>query len=127
MCLDDGDVTLIIGEGLGQGGVLQPSVGRIKMQAQGSSWADSYFDVFFEIKLEDGTLLYNYQAMRLSAVINCIVPQAEYIHEDPCIYLYDAPVGGTHVANLVEANHEVHVDGVPVLRKSWGDLKIIFR
>lgn len=122
MCLTGGGVTLIAGNGQGQGDVLASSLGAIAEQSDDEMQADSFFDVFFEVELRGGTHLYNQTALRVSVGqdgITCVPPQANYIHPTGCLPLFDSPtVGqGTHVANLVDAEHKVNPDtdndGIP--------------
>ena len=58
-------VALIAGAGLGQGGVLAPSLGAIIEQQADPALADSFFDIFFEVDLGGGTYAYNQIALTL--------------------------------------------------------------
>jgi hypothetical protein len=111
MCLTGSGVTLRAGAGQGQGGILGPSLGAIAEQPGDPEWADSFFDVFFEVNLGDTMLLYNQNPLRLEADINCVPPKVSYIKVG-CLPLYTSPLygQGTHVANLVTAAHHVFPD-----------------
>jgi hypothetical protein len=111
LCLSGGVITLVAGEGAGQGGVLSRSAGAIAELTTDADFADSFFDVFFEIDLGGGNYVYNQEPMRIATVINCVPPQAEYVHPTGCLGLYTSPVSGegTLVANLVEAEHHVFI------------------
>ena len=108
MNLVGGGMTLIAGSGSGQGGVLGQSLGAIAEQAGDNAIADSFFDVMFEVHLGGGIYAYNQAALRIDSVIDCVPPNATYIHPVGCIALYDAAVGGNHIANLVTADHDTY-------------------
>lgn len=108
LCLSDGSVTLIAGAGLGQGGVLAPSLGTITEQGGDPALADSSFDVMFEVDLGGGYYVYNHAALVIQAEIDCVPPQADYIHPTGCLALFDDPVAGTVIANLVSAQHSTY-------------------
>jgi IPTL-CTERM motif len=95
--------TLFAGVGLGQGGVLAPSLGTIVERASDSFLADGFFDVFLEIDLGGGLFAYNQTPVRLESAIGCVRPNATFRHSGGCIPLFSAPVGGVLVANLVTA------------------------
>ncbi|RME37392.1 MAG: hypothetical protein D6788_09555, partial [Planctomycetota bacterium] len=101
-------VVLRAGEGTGMG-PLPPSPGAILEQSASPPLADSFFDVMFEIDLGGGRLAYNHDPLRVKSKIDCLPPDAEYIHPTGCIPLFDVPVGdptgGQIVANLVSADH----------------------
>jgi hypothetical protein len=115
LCLTDGNATLIAGAGLGNNGVLQPSVGTIVEQVADNTKGDSTFGVMFEFDLGGGNFVYNHTPLVVSSEITCVPPQARYIHPTGCTPLFDDPVGGTLVANLVSANHDL----VPAVSE-WG-------
>ena len=63
MCLkSETGFTMTAGAGLGHGGVLAPSYGAIAELASGGPDypAESFFDIFFEVEIPDGTFLYNH-------------------------------------------------------------------
>ena len=68
-----------------------------------------FFDVFFEVVTPLGPL-YNHAALHLTSVVDCVPPVTSYLHPEGAIALYDDPVGGNHVANLVTARHTVGPD-----------------
>jgi hypothetical protein len=108
-----GGVILIAGAGLGQGGVLAASLGRMTELPSNPAMADSFFDVFFEVDLGGGNYVYNQTALRVQTLITCIPPYHEYIHVQNCVQLWTSPtVGqGIHVANLVAPDHDAYPFG----------------
>ena len=119
-------ITLTAGAGLGQGGVLKPSLGAIGEQASENNLADSFFDVFFEVDLGGGNLVYNHTPLVIEAKIDCVPPDAEYIHPTGCVPLFDSPIQGTGVlvANLVSAVHKTfpqRPSEVPAV-STWGSV-----
>ncbi len=125
MCLTGGGVTLIAGAGLGQGGVLAPSLGAIAEQPGDNTKAYSFFDVMFEVDLGGGSFAYNQTALRIEVGldgslngITCVPPQGDYIHPTGCLGFFTSPIPGqgTQVANLVSAQHNVNVPTV----SEWG-------
>jgi len=130
MALTSGGLTLTAGQGLGSGPALPPgglaaSVGAICEQPAQPARADSFFDVFFEIGLGDGSFLYNQVPLRVETVIAEIPPDATYIHVITApIPLYPTPdpqPGQQAVAQLVTARHvtRVLVPLIPTLGR-WG-------
>ncbi len=124
LCLTGGGgITMIAGAGLGQGGVLAATTGSID-ETTDPAIATSTFDVFFEIDLGGGNFAYNQTPLVVSADITCVPPVATYIHPTGCLPLFDAPTGGTLVANLVSARHIVNKKSpdnpnIPTLSE-WG-------
>jgi len=109
LSLTGGGVTLTAGAGMGQGGVLSPTLGNVAEQPGDPTLADSFFDVFFEVDLGGGLFLYNQMPLRVQATISCVPPDEVYFHPlNLCLPLYTSPVPGQgqHVANLVSANHD---------------------
>jgi hypothetical protein len=124
LCLTGGGVTLIAGAGLGQGGVLSPSLGAIAELGADNTKAESFFDVFFEVDLGGGLFAYNQSPMRIAvgpSGITCVPPQASYIHPTGCLPLYDSsiPGQGMLMANLVTAQHNVYPLPIPTVSE-WG-------
>jgi hypothetical protein len=112
MVLTDGAVTLTAGAGHGQGGVLGATLGAIVETTGNPALADSFFDVIFEVDLGAGVVLYNHDPLRIESQIDCLPPNADYIHPATCLPLYDTPrQGGTLVANLVTADHNTFATG----------------
>jgi hypothetical protein len=107
MTLSGGGVVFTAGAGLGRGGVLSPSLGVILEQSGDDRAADSFFDMFFEIDLGAGRFAYNLMPLRVESKIDCIPPDATYIHPTGCLPLYDSPVPGAGdiIAQLVTADH----------------------
>jgi hypothetical protein len=123
MCLTGGGITLIAGNGLGQGGVLGQSPGAIA-ELGDPALAESFFDVFFEADLGGGMYVYNQIPHRVGATINCVPPQANYVKAGPPLPLFTSPIPGQgmHVANLVSAEHIVNLpcpSDIPTLTE-WG-------
>ncbi|UCE60794.1 MAG: hypothetical protein JSU63_03395 [Phycisphaerales bacterium] len=112
MQLTGGGLTLVAGYGFGQGGVLMPTLGAIAEQSTNNALADSFFKVYFEVDLGGGTYVYNHMALEVTSVIDCIPPNATYIHPDECIPLYNVPPQWpgqpVHIANLVSADHSTY-------------------
>src|SRR5436190_16328837 len=53
----------------------RPSLGQIRQQSPGADFpADSFFDVFIEMDMPDGTTLHNEQPIRVSSAIHGIPP-----------------------------------------------------
>lgn len=130
LCLTGDDVTLIAGAGLGQGGVLAPSLGAIAEQpgADNEEIAYSFFDVFFEVDLGSGSFAYNQTALRIEVGpdgsmngITCVPPEDDYIHPTGCLGLFTSPFPGQGmlIANLVSAQHNVNPRPVPTVSE-WG-------
>ncbi|MCK4660445.1 MAG: hypothetical protein KAV82_13065 [Phycisphaerae bacterium] len=107
MSLESGGYTLIAGADLGAV-PLAESLGAIAEQPDDPLLADSFFDVYFEIELDDGTLAYNQDPLHVDSVIDCVPPNTTYIHPVGCIPMYDSPTGGTWIANLVTADHDLY-------------------
>jgi len=108
MSLTGSGFTLVAGAGLGQGGVLPPSQGAIAEKAGDPALADSFFDVFFEIRADGGGApVYNQDPVRVRSEINCLPPNATYFHLIECLPLYTSPIPGqgSLVAYLTSANH----------------------
>ena len=110
MSLTGGGVTLRAGAGLGQSGVLASSLGAIVERPANAAWADSFFDVFVEMDLGDGSFAYNHDPMRVTTVIDCLPPNRSYLHPSGCIPLYASadPSSAELIANLVRADHSTY-------------------
>ena len=119
MCLTGEGVTLKAG--LGQGGVITKSLGATAEKVTDDLWAESFFDVFFEVDLGGGMLVYNQTPLRVEADIDCVPPQATFLSEPVCLPLYTSPIPGEgmHVANLITADHLVNPPPIPTLTQ-WG-------
>ena len=66
-------------------------------------WVESFFDVYCQIDLPDGSTGYNLDPVPLQAIIDCVPPDAMYSSHGECLPLYDSPVpgAGTHIGNLI--------------------------
>jgi len=108
MELSGGGITVTAGGGLGQGGVLSRSLGRIAEYTNRPAVGDSFFDVFVEIDLGGGTFVYNRRPLRVRTRITCIPPFHRYIHVIDCVELWTSPTPGEGiiVANLVAPDHD---------------------
>lgn len=124
MSLSGGGVTLTVGADLGQGDVLPPSWGTIVEQPEDNTLADSSFDVFFEVDLGGGMYVYNHDPLVIAAKIDCVPPETTYIHPTGCLPLYDDPIAGTVVANLVSAQHRTFTGKIPMLPQ-WGLIGLV--
>jgi hypothetical protein len=111
LSLSGGGVTMIAGGGLGTN-PLRRSLGAIVEQRYLPAWADSFFDVFFEVDLGGGVLAYNQEPLRVVAKIDCLPPDTTYIHPIDCVKLYTTPIPGEGdvVAYLVTADHSTYPD-----------------
>ncbi len=116
MSLTGGGVTLAAGEDAGMDpgtgtcinpgeGVVPKSCGVIVEEGGDPARADSSFDVYFRVDLGEGMYVYNHNPLVIAAEIDCVPPDAEYIHTTGCLPLYDDPDAGYHIANLVSAEH----------------------
>ena len=100
MCLTGGGITLVAGDGEGQGGVLAETLGAIAEIPGDPALAESFFEVYFEVDLGGRDYVYNHDPLIIQVdEINCVPPRARYIHPTGCLALYTDPVGGTHVAD----------------------------
>ncbi len=120
MVLTSGGVILTVGAGLGQGGVLAPTLGTITATGD-PDVGDSAFNVFFEFDGAGIGTVYNQAPLLIQADITCVPPQARYLHpEGQCIPLWSDVAGGTIVAYLGDAVHETFPpSGVPAVSE-WG-------
>ena len=109
MCLTGGGVTVRLGEGVG--GITQPTTGEINENAGDPNRAESFFDYFFEFDIEGTGTVYNHAPVRLeSGSIDCVPPSAKYSSgPNPiCVPLFDDPTTGTHLGNLIFAEHHIN-------------------
>jgi hypothetical protein len=100
---------------------LQQSIGYVVEKPDDNTLGCSFFDVFFKVITPGGTL-YNQTPLRLQATIDKVPPTATYIPTEMiCLALYTSPIygQGTHMANLVQAQHNVYVSDIPTLTQ-WG-------
>ncbi len=116
MSLSGGGVTMTAGGGLGQI-PLRRSLGAIVEQPSDAALGDSHFEVFVEVDLGGGNYVYNQDPLPVIAKINCVPPDATYIHPIDCVKLLTSPIEGQGevVAYLVTADHSTYPDcGDPV-------------
>lgn len=107
--------TLLVGSGLGIN-PLAPSRGNIAEQSVDNRFADSFFDVFFEITTPSLALLYNHVPLQLTDIIDQVPPRGVYEHPVTCLDLFTLPVGGTDTGiNLVTAQHNTATATSPAL------------
>jgi hypothetical protein len=130
MCLTENGYTLRVGAGQQHGpGVLAASRGAIAELPTDDTMAASFFDVFFEVELGGGVYVYNQTALRISSTIDCVPPQADYIHPTGCLPLYTSPIPGQgiRVANLTSAVHRVNPPPVefPPTLTPWGVIALV--
>lgn len=129
LCLTNQTQTLIVGAGLGQGGVLSATTGSIVEDAGDNTLGDSSFDVMFEFDLGGGNYVYNQTPLIVTETITCVPPRGDFIFPVGCLALFDSPVGGTLVANLVvaiddEIESEHRVDPIPTVSE-WGMIALV--
>ncbi|MEK6799186.1 MAG: hypothetical protein AABZ12_09500 [Planctomycetota bacterium] len=108
MSLTGGGMILKAGTMSGSAQALTPTKGTVAEQTGNPALADSFFDVFVELDLGGGVYAYNWAAIRVTDVVECLPPDGKYIHIAGCTPLYSSPVVGVaaiHMANLVAANH----------------------
>ena len=136
MCLTGGGVTLAAGTAGPSALPLQPSLGTVAedVTTPNPSFANTKFDVFFEVSGVPGGPLYNQAPLEVTSYIDCLPPAANYHHPvgicvplttagvcaggvnagNPCVSDPDCPGstcdGRTVLANLVSANHSVNQD-----------------
>lgn len=111
MCLTGGGLTLVAGAGQQQGAPtipLAPSRGAVAEQPGNPAFADSFFDVWFEVDLGGGVFVYNQGPLQVQSTVTCLPPAATYAHPIGCVPLFTDTIGGVHVANLVTAQHIVN-------------------
>lgn len=108
-----GGVTLVAGAGLGQGGVLQPSLGTTTDIGGGTG--NATFDVFFEVDLGGGTYVYNWDPLVLEANISCLPPDQTFEVVNGCLTMYATPpmLGGSR------GDPELTVSGDPSLHDPY--------
>lgn len=128
-CLIGGGGVLRIG--MGQGGVILPSLGALA-ELPGNPWSvQSFFDIYFELSLDGGMTVYNQMPLRMAAEITCVPPSAVFTSQPGvCLELFTSPVPGLgdHIGNLITAEHGVNNGGpTPVESISWGRVKSLFR
>jgi hypothetical protein len=108
MSLDCGNnITVTAGCGLGACAPLPRSLGAIVEDPSDDTIGDSFFDVFFEVKLGVGVCLYNPTPLRVQAPICGVPPVASYEHSGTPVPLFRVGMPGTTAATLVVAQHQV--------------------
>ncbi len=131
MCLESGgppgdNVTLWAG--LGLAGIAQRSRGAIGELPGNPLLGESFFDVYFAVDLGGGQMVYNHAPMRLVETIDCVPPGGTYVWAGGCLGLYNDPVAGVRVANLVTATHSVNTKAIgrvyPTLTQ-WGVILLV--
>jgi len=121
---ENDSIKMIAGSGLGQGGLLLPSIGYIIEDPSDDTKGLSIFFVYVEIEIITATgtfYLYNHDSLLIASEIIEVPPlYSDYVHGvfSPtllCLKLYTHPFAGTWVANLIDATHTP----VPTLPQ-WG-------
>lgn len=109
MCLTDGNITFIAGNGLGHTFPLYPSLGSIYEDPSNNEVGHSFFYINFEIDL-GFAYVYNQSPVSLNSEVTCLNPQASYPFPAGCIPLYtDNAAGyGSHVANITKARYTLN-------------------
>jgi hypothetical protein len=93
--------------------ILTPSLGVIVEEAIDPSKATSYFELFFEFDaspLMPGLFLYNQIPHQMQTTIDRVPPLDGSTHVPPTSAptpLYDAPVGGNLIAQIIASSHTV--------------------
>lgn len=106
LTLSGGGITMTVGSPFNP--VLTPTLGAIVEDPGDPLLGDSFFDVFFELDLGGGFLVYNQTAVRMGSTIPSVPPDLglfPYLGTDLPIALFDAPAGGNQVGRLLEATH----------------------
>ena len=111
--------TLIAGAGLGDFR-LAPSLGVVAESPADPSIANSFFDLFFEIRGGPAPV-YNQTPLRIQADITCIPPRAMYGHPNGCMPLFTSPAPGQgeHVANLITTSLGTFLEPSAVQAPAW--------
>lgn len=123
MSLSGSGLTLVVGAGEGQGGVLGPSHGVHAELRSDDALAESFFEVLLELDLGGPLYVYNQAAIRFDAVIDRVPPLGATYVASGCYPLLH--VTGGLMANLITA--ELIFDEsseVPAL-PSWGTLGLV--
>lgn len=110
LSLTGSGVTLTAGQGLTPGGVfLDPSLGVVVEDSLDPLVATSFFELFFEVDLGGGVYLYNHTAHQMQETIDQVPPlSGTHVPPGPAFtLLYDAPVGGTAVAQIITSSHTI--------------------
>ncbi|MFH1110199.1 MAG: type II secretion system protein [Planctomycetota bacterium] len=110
MRLDSNGVTIRAGAGTSLGAPIRPSLGAIAELPANPAMADSFFDVFVEIQMPTGGFLYNQAPLWMRSEINCVPPDANFLHAVGCVKLFTSPIPGQglHVANLASASNSTY-------------------
>jgi hypothetical protein len=126
-----GDDAIVCGAGLGTI-PLGSSFGLVAERPDDPALAESFFDLYFEIRTR-GLVLFNQIPVRLAADVTCLPPRAIYDGSSGCIALFTSPVPGEGVwgANLTTMSIATFLtpagawehDPSPAPRDHWGTLR----
>lgn len=106
LTLSSGGITMTVGSPFNP--VLTPTLGTIAEDPGNSSLGNSFFDVFFELDLGGGFLVYNQTAVRMESTIPGVPPDLglfPHVFLGGPIALFDDPLAGNQVGLLFEATH----------------------
>jgi len=114
MNLTGGGVTLRAGT---QTSGINPAVlattGLVTEQTGDNTKADSSFNVFFQVDLGGGVVLYNHNALQVAATISCDPPSVTYAKVGTqAISLFTTPTAGTEQARVNTVYHST-IDQIP--------------
>lgn len=109
LSLSGAGYVLTAGQGVTPGGVtLAPSLGVIVEDPLDDTMALSHFELFFEIdatSLIPGLYLYNQVPHVMEAMIDGVPPNATHVPPAGPTLLYNAPVGGAVIAQILSSSH----------------------
>ena len=107
MSLTGGGPSLFAGQGLSPGGqILTPTLGTVVEQGGNAAVADGFFEVFFEVDLGGANFLYNQAPLQVQSPLDRVPPLGQaFIAGPTCLPLFNAPVAGVLIANIVFIEH----------------------
>ena len=123
LCLTNGTQALVVGAGLGNNSNLAPSLGSI-IERGDNTLGDSTFQVMFEFDLGGGNYVYNHTPLEIASEVECVPPRAWFRATAGCLELYDDPIAGMHVANLIEEDLVHDIGPVPTISE-WGVVAMV--
>lgn len=127
MSLTGNGITLMVGKNtLGINPAVPRTLGAVAEQAADAKLGDSFFYVNFEVTGVPGGPVYSHTPLKVEAVISYVPPHVVYMHPTSlCLPLYNDPVGGVPLYNLVEAYHDTGgvggLAGLPEIAQSPGE------
>jgi len=109
MSLTGNGITLMVGKNTpGIYPNIPRTLGAVAEQADADAkLGDSFFHVFFEVTGVPGGPVYSHTPLKVEAVISYVPPHVVYMHPTSlCLPLFNDPVGGVPLYNLVSAYHD---------------------